>query len=173
MEEGGWCPRNHEAWPCSAHSGKAIIPLNLLQVCYCGPSWLPLRAHPQLSPHVVTSKVSCGPVPALRLCHRTVCLPPDPDPVQPSTCHQTLGQELGLKRQAPGASAFHKGKLKPREGTWLPFECPWWAEDQCPHIPPPTQFSVQSHSSEDTENGSLGCHLPARITALMVVESQS
>lgn len=124
------------------------------------PMWSPVRSR-------------VAPCPALRLCHRTVCLPPDPDPVQPSTCHQTLGQELGLKRQAPGASAFHKGKLKPREGTWLPFECPWWAEDQCPHIPPPTQFSVQSHSSEDTENGSLGCHLPARITALMVVESQS
>lgn len=124
------------------------------------PMWSPVRSRVALCP-------------ALRLCHRTVCLPPDPDPVQPSTCHQTLGQELGLKRQAPGASTVHKGKLKSREGTWLPLECPWQAEDQCPHIPPPTQFSIQSHSSEDTENGSLGCHLPARITALTVAESRS
>ena len=65
----------------------------------------------------------CGPESLLRLCHRTVCLPPDPGPVQPLTHHQSLAP--GLQAEKVGAwgqrSPFTEGETEAQRGTWLPL----------------------------------------------------
>lgn len=74
-----------------------------------------------------------------------------------------------MKRWEPGASALllQKGKLKPRGGPGFPSVTSSVRGKQrtSPRSPSPTQFSIHVRSSRDVENGSLGCHPRAHVTA--------
>lgn len=74
-----------------------------------------------------------------------------------------------MKRWEPGASALllQKGKLKPRGGPGFPSVTSSVRGKQrtSPRSPSPTQFSVHVRSSGDVENGSLGYHPGAHVTA--------
>ena len=106
----------------------------------------------------------------LRLCHRTVCLPPDPGPGQLLPHHQSLGPGLGAEKAGAWGqhSPFTEGETEAQREAWLPLshlKCPWQAEDQRPWSPCPTQFPVHAHSSRETENGDQGCRPTAHVTA--------
>lgn len=125
---------------------------------------------PIAQPPLGHQKGLCVPESLLRFCHRTVCLPPDPGPVQPLTHHQSLGPGLGAEKAGTWGqrSPFTEGETEAQRGAWLPLshlECPWQAEDQRPWSLSPTQFSVHARSSGDTENGSRGCRPTAHLTA--------